>query len=61
MRLQNDTPLEDVLELANDERLRQEEFDRVNRVLEQFPVVQEIVLHESAQRARLQLAPPLSY
>ncbi|MFN3691231.1 MAG: hypothetical protein ACK4UU_09940, partial [Fimbriimonadales bacterium] len=49
---------ETALELAHDERLRRAEFDRVNRVLERFPVVQEIVFFEEVNRARLQMDPP---
>ncbi|MFQ3611992.1 MAG: hypothetical protein SNJ72_10925, partial [Fimbriimonadales bacterium] len=58
MGSQNDAPLEDFLELGQNRSFALQEFDRINRVLERFPVVQEIVLHESAQRARLQLDPP---
>jgi len=58
MGLQNDAPLGDVLALAHDESFAQQEFGRINRVLERFSIVQEIVLYESAQHARLQLDPP---
>jgi len=56
--LQNDAPLGDVLALPHDESLAQQEFERINRVLERFSVVQDIVLHEAAQRALYQSDPP---
>lgn len=49
---------ETTLELAHDERLRRAEFERIDRVLEQFPVVREIVFFEEVNRARLQMDPP---
>lgn len=71
MDLQNEALLENVLELAHNESLVQQEADRINRVLERFPVVQEIVRHETEARALWQTEPvspidalcntPLSY
>lgn len=58
MGLQNDAPLEDVLVLVHDEGLAQQEFERINRALELFPVVQDIVLHEAAQRVLYLSDPP---
>lgn len=44
--------------MAHDESLAQREFERINRALELFPVVQDILLKEAAQRAFYQSDPP---
>jgi HEAT repeat protein len=56
--LQYDASFEDVLLMAHDESLAQREFERINRALELFPVVQDILLKEAAQRAFYQSDPP---
>ncbi|GIV22231.1 MAG: hypothetical protein KatS3mg023_3982 [Armatimonadota bacterium] len=57
MDLQNDAPLENVLELAQNRSFALQEFDRINRVLERFPVVQEIIQYETEARALWQTEP----
>jgi len=48
---------EPMLELALDEQLRQSEYEKVDRVLEQFPRVREIVQYETEARALWQTEP----
>ncbi|GIV16603.1 MAG: hypothetical protein KatS3mg022_2038 [Armatimonadota bacterium] len=50
---------EPMLELALNEQLRQSEYEKVDRVLEQFPRVQEIIQYETEARAPWQTEPLL--